>query len=69
MDDFVNDLWIVDDFVDGLRIVDDLLCMICVDLKVTINARSKKIKEKKSLTNQTKMALGTLFPVGVTNRD
>jgi hypothetical protein len=33
----------------GMRIVDDLLCMICVDLKVTINASSKKNEKK---TNQ-----------------
>lgn len=52
----MNELWIMDDFVDVLRIVDDLcdLGIIYGDLRVTINTRMKKIKEKKSLTNQTK---------------
>lgn len=40
-DDFVNDLGIVDDFF-GWAIVDDLLCIICEDLRVTINGSRKK---------------------------
>lgn len=37
----MNDLGIVDDFF-GWAIVDDLLCIICEDLRVTINGSRKK---------------------------